>query len=221
MSFRQEVFAEFARIGRALAHERRLEVLDLLVQAPRHVEALAAETGLSVASISQHLQVLRHARLVESRRDGNRVEYALADESVFELWQALRLVAERRLLELPGIVRRWAVAGVPPGHLDRQEALRGLETGAVTVIDVRPAVEFAAGHLPGAVSVPLDQLDDRLALLPRDRTIVAYCRGVYCLSADEAVSRLRANGFEALRLEGGWSEWLRDQRREASAGTKG
>lgn len=210
--FKQQAYAQFARIGSALASERRLELLDLLAQAPRHVEALAAETEMSVANASQHLQVLRQARLVEAEREGTRVRYRLADERVLRLWLALRSVAESRLAEVGQISRQFAVsaAGEPLMPRDELEGLR--QRGEVFLIDVRPAVEYEHGHLPGALSVPVDELSSRLHELPRDRPIVAYCRGAYCLFADEAVAMLRQHGFNAVRLEGGWPEWWAEGR---------
>ncbi|HEY8490188.1 MAG TPA: metalloregulator ArsR/SmtB family transcription factor [Dehalococcoidia bacterium] len=205
---KRQAYAQFARIGQALASERRLELLDLLAQAPRHVEALAQETGLSVASVSQHLQVLRHAKLVEASRQGTKAVYRLADHGeTLRLWLALCAVAESRLPELEQIRRRFTVEGAAPGELSREELQRRVERGDVLLIDVRPSVEYRAGHLPGAVSLPLEELPARLGELPRDRQIVAYCRGRYCLMADEAVALLRRHGFDAVRVEGGWPEW--------------
>ena len=214
--FKERLYPQFARIGAALASEKRLELLDLLAQAPRNVEALAAETAMSVANVSQHLQALHHARLVERERAGTKIVYRLADERVLRLWLALRAVGEARLAEVDQIVREFAVEGIgeaPP--LGRDELERRLERGGVYLIDVRPPFEYAHGHLPGAVSLPVDQLPSRLAELPRDRPIVAYCRGRYCLFADEAVALLRQHGFEAVRLDGGWPEWCAEGRRSA------
>jgi len=211
-TFRREVFAEFARIGRALAHEHRLEILDLLAQAPRNVEAIASETRLPVASVSQHLQVLRRARLVETEREGTHVRYCIADFAVLELCRAVTRVAERRLLEVPAIFSRWMIDGVPGERVAQADAVRLLAAGDITLIDVRPPLEYSSGHLPGALSVPLDEIEEHIDSLPRDRPIVTYCRGQYCLSADEAVAYLRARGFNAMRVEGGWTEWLNEQR---------
>jgi rhodanese-related sulfurtransferase/DNA-binding transcriptional ArsR family regulator len=205
--FKQALYAQFARIGGALASERRLEVLDLLAQGPRHVEALAAETEMSVANVSQHLQTLRQARLVEAEREGNRVVYRLADDSVLQLWLALRAAAESRLAEVAALRREHAP------HDDTEpvgwaELAALAQDGGVLLLDVRPSEEYAAGHLPGALSIPVDELEGRLDELPRDRRIVTYCRGRYCLFADEALEVLRRNGFDAVRLEDGWIEWL-------------
>jgi rhodanese-related sulfurtransferase len=209
--FKDRLYAEFARVGGALASERRLELLDLLAQAPRHVEALAAETEMSVANVSQHLQVLRRARLVETDREGTKVLYRLADEAVLHLWLALRRVAETRLAEVEQITREFAVEGADEEEVSRSD-LAGLTSEDVVVIDVRPAVEYQHGHLPDAISLPLEELVERLDELPRDRRIVAYCRGAYCLFADEAVALLRRRGFDAHRLEGGWPEWQAEGR---------
>lgn len=210
--FKQRLYSQFARVGRTLASERRLELLDLLAQGPRHVEALAAEAEMSVANVSQHLQILRNARLVEADREGTKVLYRLADERVLHLWLALRSVAESRLAEVGQVVREFAVRGVDEPALPRDELERLVEKGEVFLIDVRPAVEYQHGHLPGAVSLPLDELPAHLEELPRDRCIVAYCRGAYCLFADEAVATLRRHGFDAFRLEGGWPEWKAEGR---------
>ena len=210
--FKQRLYPQFARVGQALASEKRLELLDLLAQAPRHVEALAEETEMSLANVSQHLQNLRRARLVETDRDGTKILYRLADEGVLRLWLALRSVAESRLAEVAQITREYAVEGADERELPREELERLVERGEIYLIDVRPAIEYAHGHLPGAVSLPVDELPARLEELPTDRRIAAYCRGAYCLFADEAVSLLRRHGFDAHRLEGGWPEWWAEGR---------
>ena len=210
--FKQRLYPQFARVGQALASEKRLELLDLLAQAPRHVEALAEETEMSLANVSQHLQILRRARLVETDRDGTKILYRLADQAVLRLWLALRSVAESRLAEVEQLTREYAVDGADERELPREELERLVERGEIYLIDVRPAIEYAHGHLPGAVSLPVDELPARLEELPRDRRIAAYCRGAYCLFADEAVSLLRRHGFAAQRLEGGWPEWWAEGR---------
>lgn len=206
-AFKSRLYPQFARVGGALASEKRLELLDLLAQAPRHVEALAAETEMSVANVSRHLQVLRNARLVETERDGNKVRYGLASEDVLRLWLTLRLVAERRYAEVAAIAREYAVEGADDLPYSRDTVEQLVARGEVVVLDVRPAVEYAHGHLPGALSVPIGDLPRRLQELPRDRPIVTYCRGPYCLFADEAVALLRRHGYDAVRLQGGWPEW--------------
>lgn len=207
-SFKDQVYGQFARIGAALSSERRLELLDLLAQAPRNVEALAAETGMSVANTSQHLQALKAARLVETDRDGTRVIYRLASEEVLGLWLALRSAAEARLAEVGQISREFGLDGGAGARIGRGELEPMLSAGDVLLLDVRPSIEYEHGHLPQAVSVPVDSLPDAAAELPRNRRLVVYCRGAYCQFADEAVAILRRAGFDAVRLEGGWPEWV-------------
>lgn len=207
------VFEQFARIGAALASDRRLLLIELLVQAPRYVDALAEESGMSVANASQHLQALRAAGLVESTREGNRVRYRIADGSVLQLWDTLHLVAERRLAEVERLRREFSALDADAERVDREELRAMLGRGEVIVIDVRPEVEFEHDHLEGARSLPLDRLDEAIDELPRDRPIVAYCRGEFCLFADEAVARLRQHGFDARRIDGGWLELLLDEAR--------
>ncbi len=209
--FKNRLYAEFARVGMALASDKRLELLDLLAQAPRYVDALAAEMEMSVANISQHLQVLRNAKLVESKREGTRVLYGLTDRCVLKLWLDLRGVAEEHLPEVRQLARQYAVAGVD-GEVARDELQDLLSSDDVVLIDVRPAIEFQHGHIPGALWFSVDELAGRLEDLPREKRIVAYCRGAFCLFADEAVALLRQHGFDAVRLEGGWPEWLAEGR---------
>lgn len=215
--FKDKVYGQFARIGQALASGRRLELLDLLAQGPRNVEALAEETEMSVANVSQHLQVLRDARLVESERAGTRVFYRLASRSVLKLWLTLRDAAEEQLAEVDWIKREFAPER-DEGLIARDVLAQLAGEGKVVLIDVRPASEFAHGHLPGAVSIPVEELASRVESLPRDKKIVAYCRGEYCLFADEAVRLLRERGYDATRLEGGWPEWLIEGRDVVAAG---
>jgi ArsR family transcriptional regulator len=203
-SLRKRLYPEFARIGAALASEKRLELIDLLAQAPRNVDALAAETGMPLASVSQHLQVLRNAKLVEGERAGNKVVYRLTDPVVLRLWLTLRAVGERRLPEVERIVREYGDAAPGLTHDELQALLR---SEAVFLIDVRPAIEYTYGHLPGAASFPLDELPSRLDELPRDKRIVTYCRGIYCAMSGDAVALLRERGFDVICLEGGWPEW--------------
>jgi rhodanese-related sulfurtransferase len=210
-AFKNKLYTEFARVGTALASDKRLELLDLLAQGPRYVDALAAEMEMSVANISQHLQVLRNAKLVESEREGTRVLYRLADESVLGLWLNLRGVAEAHLPEVALLRKQYAVDGLGE-ELPREELEKLLAADDVVLIDVRPAIEYGHGHLRGALAIPVEQLEERLADLPHDKRIVAYCRGTYCLFADEAVALLKQHGFDAVRLEGGWPEWLAEGR---------
>jgi rhodanese-related sulfurtransferase len=202
------LFDAFARAAKALASGRRIELVDVLANGERTVEALASEVGLSVANTSQHLQVLRQAGLVTARREGTSVHYRLAASEVFQLWQALRILAAGRLAEVERLAAAYLGARDQLEPVTRQELARRLQDGDhLIVLDVRPAAEHAAGHLPGAVSIPVAELRRRLAELPGDREIVAYCRGPYCAFAHEAVAVLRAAGVRARRLEDGFPEW--------------
>ena len=202
------LFDAFARAAKALASGRRIELLDVLANGERTVEVLAGEVGLSVANTSQHLQVLRQAGLVTSQREGTSVHYRLAGPEVFELWRTLRTLAAGRLAEVERLAAAYLGARDELEPVTRQELARRLAAGGdLVVLDVRPAAEHAAGHLPGAVSIPVDELRRRLAELPADREIVAYCRGPYCAFAHDAVALLRQEGFQARRLEDGLPEW--------------
>jgi rhodanese-related sulfurtransferase/predicted transcriptional regulator len=201
------LFVQFALVAKALGHADRLEVLEHLAQGERSVEALAQRAGLSIANTSQHLQQLRRAALVASRRDGKYVVYRLADPSVLSLFGSLRQVAERGLAEVDRIVRSYFDERDAMEAVSREELLDSARDGLVTVLDVRPADEFAAGHVPGALNIPLHELELRLAELDPDQEIVAYCRGAYCVMSFEAVAALRALGFKARRLEDGLPEW--------------
>lgn len=200
------LFAEFAAVGKALGSPKRLELLDLLAQGPRSVEDLAAEAGLVMSTCSAHLQTLREAGLVDSRREGKRIYYSLAGGDVAGLWEHLRRVAQayRPHTEL---ARRAYLGPEDTDAVDTDELLRRLEAGDVVVLDVRPDPEYAGGHLPGAVHIPLEQLADRLVELPRDREVVAYCRGQYCVLAHDAVRLLNARGLRARRAAEGVLEW--------------
>jgi rhodanese-related sulfurtransferase len=202
------LFDAFARAAKALASGRRIELLDVLANGERSVEALAGEVGLSAANTSQHLQILRQAGLVASRRAGTSVHYRLAAPEVFELWRTLRTLAASRLAEVERLAAAYLGARDELEPVTREELVRRLQDGDdLVVLDVRPAAEYAAGHLPGAVSIPLAELRRRLAELPADREIVAYCRGPYCAFAHEAVAVLREAGVSARRLEDGLPEW--------------
>lgn len=204
---KRRLFVQFAAVARALGHEHRLELLDVLAQGERSVEALAARSGQSFANASQHLQQLRRAGLVETRRAGRHVVYRLKDDAVLALLAALRRVAERQVAEVRQIVATYFSARDALEAVSRQDLLARLAADGVTLLDVRPEDEFAAGHLPGALSVPLDRLEAVMAGLPRDREIVAYCRGPYCVLSFDAVEALRRHGFRARRLEDGFPEW--------------
>ena len=202
-TFKDAIYEQFARIGKSVSSPKRLELLDLLCQGPRTVEVLAKESGLSVANTSQHLQVLRAARLVEAEKDGLFVNYRLADQTVCEFFRTMRVLAESRLAEVEQIKRRFLEGREGMEPVDGQALLELVAKGEVTVLDVRPVEEYNAGHIPGAISIPLKELQLRLMDLPRDQEIVAYCRGPYCVLSIQAVEMLRAKGFQALRLEEG------------------
>jgi len=201
------LFAQFAAMAKSLAHASRLELLEQLAQGERSVEVLASRTGLSVANASQHLQQMRRAGIVVSRRDGKFVLYTLADEAVLGLLTALRRLAERNVAEVDRVVRSYFNDRDSLEPISRKELLKKSRAGAVTVLDVRPPDEFAMGHLRGAVNIPLRELKTRLAEIDSSQEIVAYCRSHYCVLSYEAVAALRARGFKARRLEDGFPEW--------------
>jgi rhodanese-related sulfurtransferase len=201
------LYREVARIGQAIASAPRLGLLDLLRQGPRTVEALAKEAGLTLANASQHLKVLREARLVEAEKRGVFVTYRLADDAVEGFYRALRGLAESRLAEVQRIARAFADKRGNLEPIDRRLLMRRMRAGEVTVLDVRPVEEYRAGHIPGAVSLPLKDLERKLKSLPKGREIVAYCRGPYCLLAPEAVAILRHHGYTARPMDDGVSEW--------------
>ena len=205
--FKEQVYEHVARIAKAVDSPRRLEMLEVLAQGPRTVEALAQQTSLSVANASKHLQVLRQAALVEASKRGLFVEYRLAGADVLELTRVLRTLAERRLGDLDRLVRAFAAErdGLEP--ISREELKRRIRTGSVVLVDVRPVEEYQAGHIPGALSMPLGELPRRLRELPARNEIVAYCRGPYCVMAFDAVALLRRRGRRARRLVDGFPEW--------------
>ena len=205
--FKDSIYEQVARVGKAASAPKRLELLDLLCQGPRSVEALALQAGISLANASQHLQVLRGARLVDAEKKGLRVEYRLASEDVCQFFLTLRGLAESRLTEIDQVTREYFESRGAMEAVEGEELLRRVRDGEVTVLDVRPAEEYRAGHIPGALSVPVSELKARLRELPKDREIVAYCRGPYCVMALEAVQLLRAKGFEAHRMEQGVVDW--------------
>ncbi|MFI5507825.1 metalloregulator ArsR/SmtB family transcription factor [Mycobacterium sp. NPDC051804] len=205
--FKDRLYSEFARIGKALASPHRLEMLEVLAQGERTVESLANETGLSIANASRHLQLLRQAQLVLGRREGLFVHYRVAGPEVVSLMLTLRAAAEEHLAEVDRVVNdylgeRSSFEAVTPDELARR-----MTNDEVVVLDVRPEQEFAAGHIAGARSIPVSDLPARLTELPREKAFVAYCRGPYCVYADEAVEVLRANGLKAHRLTEGYPEW--------------
>jgi ArsR family transcriptional regulator len=204
---KQALFALFAAVAKAVAHPHRLELLEQLAQGERSVEVLADRTRVSVANASQHLQHLRRTGLVAARRDGKFVFYRLADDAVLGLLTSLRRIAELQSAEVERVVRSYFNDRDSLEAVSRPELMDRLKAGIVTVLDVRPEDEFALGHLPGAINLPLSELEKRLADLDPDREIVAYCRGPYCVLSYEAVAMLRARGFKVRRLEDGLPEW--------------
>jgi rhodanese-related sulfurtransferase len=204
---KRALFAQFAVVAKALAHAHRLEILEHLAQGERSVEVLADRAGLSIANASQHLQQLRRAGIVASRREGKFVFYRLADEAVPDLLAALRRIAERNSAEVERLIRSYFQSRDSLEPVSRKALLERVRAGLVTVLDVRPVDEYALGHLPGAVNIPLRELKARLAELTPDREIVAYCRGPYCVLSYEAVALLRERGFRVRRLVDGLPEW--------------
>lgn len=206
-AFKDRLYGHLARIGKAIASPHRLELLELLTQSDRTVEALAIETGMSTANASQHLQVLREAGLVESRKEGLFVSYRVADPMVYELTRTVRNVAERRLADLERLVRDHFGDRSEPEPVAMDDLLARAQSGGVVIVDTRPEHEYAAGHIEGAVSIPVGELAASLQKLPKRKEFVAYCRGPYCIYADRAVELLRASGRRARRLSGGFPEW--------------
>jgi len=206
-NFKQNVYAQLARVSKALSSGNRLELLEFVAQGPRSVEELATMTRLSVANASKHLQELRRSGLVQARKEGLRVFYEVAGADVVALIAALGRVAETRLAELEQILRTYIVARDDLEPVPATELMERVRLGLVTVLDVRPPEEFAAGHLPGAVNVSVDDLARRLKKLPKTREVIAYCRGPYCLLSVDAVALLRTKGYKARRLEDGFPEW--------------
>lgn len=202
-----ELFEQLARVGKAMANGKRLELLDLLAQGPRGVADLAATAGLGLTSASAHLQTLKRAGLVATTRDGTTIRYRLAAPDVAALYLQLRTVASAHLPDVEA-ARRGYLGAEDTEQIDRAELLRRARSGTAVVLDVRPTSEFTAGHIPGAISIPVEELPDRLAELPADLEVVAYCRGAYCVFAHDAVRLLTAHGHRAVRLEEGMLEWL-------------
>ena len=205
--FKDRLYGQFARIGKALSSPHRLEILELLAQGERTVDSLATEIGLSLANASQHLQALRQAALVERRKEGVYVSYRLADPAVIDLCTALRTVAEHRLADLERLVREHFGDRSDAEPVQMDELLKRACSENVVILDTRPTTEYAAGHIAGAISVPVDDLQQRLRQLPKRKEYVAYCRGPYCVYADRAVEILRSTGRRARRLLEGFPEW--------------
>ncbi len=205
--FKDVIYDQFARIGKAVSSPKRLELLDLICQGEHTVETLAKETKLTMANTSQHLQVLRAARFVETEKKGLHVIYRLADQSVCEFYRTMRILAENRLAEVEQITRQFFEGKEGMEPVDREKLLKRVQEGSVTVLDVRPEEEYRYGHIPQAISIPLQEIENRLLELPRDQEIVAYCRGPYCMLAVKAVEILQAIGFQAIRLDYGVQDW--------------
>ena len=205
--FKDDIYEQFSRIGKAVSSPKRLELLELLCQGEKSVEILSQETGLSVANTSQHLQTLRAARLVEAEKEGLYVIYRLADQMVCQFFLSMRVLAENRLAEIEMIKRQFLEGRKGMEPVDRNDVLKRVKNGSVTVLDVRPESEYHAGHIPGALSVPLGHLEELFSKLPKDQEIAAYCRGPYCVLAVQAVEMLRKRGFRAVRLEEGIQDW--------------
>ena len=206
-NFKHDLFAHFARVGKALSNANRLALLEFIAQAERSVDELAKVAGLSLANTSQHLQQLRQAGLVNCRKEGLKVFYSLSGDDVIELLDALRGVAERHVADVEKLVNTFLTVKDELEPLPRQELLERVRDGLVTVIDVRPPEEYAAGHVPGAVNVPLSELEHYMKELDSEHEIVAYCRGPHCVLAFDAVASLRKKGLKARRLEDGYPEW--------------
>ncbi len=206
-SFKQDLFAQFARVGKALSHGNRLELLEFIAQGERSVDELAKVSGLTVANTSQHLQHLRQAGLVSCRKQGLKVYYRLSGDDVIQLLDIVRVVAERHIAEVDKLVDTFLTVKDDLEPIPREELLDRVKHGLVTVLDVRPTVEYEAGHVPGAVNVPLNELEAHLAELDENTEVVAYCRGPHCILAFDAVAKCREKGLNAHRLEDGFPEW--------------
>jgi DNA-binding transcriptional ArsR family regulator len=206
-AFKTEINEQFARIAKAIANPHRLELVDLLAQGERSVEELAKETALSIANASQHLQALREAHLVTARKEGLRVYYRLADPAIYQLVQIIRQIAERQLAEVERIVNTYLTERKAMEPVTLNELMSRLREPGLVILDVRPALEYTQGHIVGARSIPINELQQRLHELPHEQEIVAYCRGTYCVFADEAVELLTAYGYQARRMQQGYPDW--------------
>jgi rhodanese-related sulfurtransferase/DNA-binding transcriptional ArsR family regulator len=207
ISFKKELFSHFALLGKSLSNGNRLELLEFLAQGERTVDELAKVSNLSVANTSQHLQGLRRSGLVKSRAEGQKNYYRLSDYSVVALLALMRKIAEDNMAEIQLLVSKYLSEKDDLEPLSREELLKRAQKGIVTVLDVRPEIEFASGHVPHAINIQLSQLKNKLKQIPRNKEVVAYCRGPFCVLAFEAVAVLRSQGYKALRLEDGFPEW--------------
>lgn len=209
-TFKNKIYRELARIVKAMSNAHRLEILELLAQGDFSVAEIAGETDISGANASQHLQVMKQVQLVDTRRDGNRVYYRLADQNVYKAWKALRDLGIERVAEIERIMHQFRESRTSLETLSSSELAEKMQQEDITIIDVRPEQEFSEGHIAGALNIPVGELSDKLDELPEDKEIVAYCRGPFCVFADDAVELLREKGFDAKRLDEGYPEWMLD-----------
>lgn len=205
--FKDRVFGELARVTNALGNSRRLEVIDLLAQGEKTVEKISSATGMSIANASQHLQILKRATLVDTRRDGNFIFYKISDDNVVLIWNLIRELGTQRIADIDKVVKEYRTARNVFESVTIEQLVSKLEYGNIILIDVRPEEEFASGHIKGALSVPIENLKESLKNFHQDKEIIAYCRGAFCVFADEAVEFLKKNKFKATRLEEGFPEW--------------
>lgn len=206
-TFKNKVYTELAKLSKAMANPHRMEIIDLLAQGPFSVEQIATHTEMSVANASQHLQVLKSARLVDAYKKGNFVYYHLSSEKVFDTWRSLRELGMREMAEVEKLMHDFRYSRYKLESITAEELLIKLQQHEAVVLDVRPEEEYQHGHIPNAISMPIDQLTERLHELPSDKEIIAYCRGPFCVFADEAVALLQQKGFNARRLQEGFPDW--------------
>ena len=205
--FKDLIFEQFANIATAFASPKRLEIIDNLLQGEKDVATLSKQISASIANTSRHLQILKNSRLVNNRREGKRIYYRIADDRVFNCWKGLQLLAESRVAEIREVLKNFLEERKAMKTISKDELWSRVQSNDVVVIDVRPLEEFISGHIPGAISIPLAELKDRLNEIPNDKEIVAYCRGPYCVLSPEAIKILKNEGYEALRLEESLPEW--------------
>jgi len=210
-TFKNKIYRELAAVVKALGNAHRLEILELLAQGRFSVEKIAEQTDLSTANASQHLQVMKRVQLVSTEREGNYVYYRLADRNVYRAWKALRDLGTERMAEVERVMRSFRESKRSLETLSSAELIQKMKNGEITILDVRPGPEFEEGHIAGARNIPVEELGERLNELPSDGEIVAYCRGPFCVFADEAVEMLREKGFDARRLDEGYPEWMLEE----------
>lgn len=205
--FKDRIYTELAKISSAIGNPHRLEILDLLAQGEKSVETISKETGMSVANTSQHLQVLKLATLVETRREGNFIYYKVSSPKVEKLWMGLKDLGLEKIAEIEKLVKDFRTQRMSLESITIDQLIKRIKSNDVTIIDVRPKDEFLNGHIPGALSIPIEQLQERIKKLPKSKQIVAYCRGPFCVFADDAIKLLMKNKFKAIRLNEGFPEW--------------